>query len=106
MAKDQGLSLNPTKISGTCGRLMCCLKYEQDFYEQEYKTTPKPGSLVSTPEFRGYVEEVNLITGKIRVKPEKSDDPAQIFDKKDVHMIREGRHDKDDKNMKNLKKLE
>ncbi|MBR4224135.1 MAG: stage 0 sporulation family protein [Oscillospiraceae bacterium] len=107
MAKDQGLSLNPTKISGTCGRLMCCLKYEQDFYEKEYKTTPKPGSYVSTPEFKGYVEEVNLITAKIRVKPEKSDDPPKVFDKKDVHLIREGRsRDKDDKNAKALKDLE
>ncbi len=106
MAKDQGLSLNPTKISGTCGRLMCCLKYEQDFYEQEYKTTPKPGAYVSTPAFRGYVEEVNLITGKLRVRPEKSDDPPQVFDKKDVTLIKEGRSKVDKDEMKNLKKLE
>ena len=69
MAKEQGLSLNPTKISGTCGRLMCCLKYEQDFYEEQMKVTPKIGAYVKTPDFKGYVEEVNLLTGKLRVKP-------------------------------------
>ncbi|MGN0585680.1 MAG: stage 0 sporulation family protein, partial [Oscillospiraceae bacterium] len=84
MAKEQGLSLNPTKISGTCGRLMCCLKYEQDCYEELLKTTPKTGAYVSTEKFKGYVEEVNLITGKLKVKPEKSDDPAVVFDKSEV----------------------
>lgn len=53
MAKEQGLSLNPVKISGTCGRLMCCLKYEQDNYEYLLKITPKQGALVDTPEGRG-----------------------------------------------------
>ncbi len=53
MAKTQNLSLNPTKISGTCGRLMCCLKYEQDAYEDLLKTSPKPESFVDTPEGRG-----------------------------------------------------
>ena len=106
MAKEQGLSLNPTKISGTCGRLMCCLKYEQDFYEVEYRNTPKPGAYVSTPQFKGYVEEANLITGKIRVHPERSDEPAQIFDKKDVKLIREAKNTTDREEMRSLKKLE
>ena len=57
MAKEQGLSLNPTKISGTCGRLMCCLKYEQDCYEELLKVTPKVGALVDTPNGKGYVED-------------------------------------------------
>lgn len=52
MAKEQGLSLNPTKISGTCGRLMCCLKYEQNAYEYLLKITPKPGAIVETAEAR------------------------------------------------------
>lgn len=68
MAKEQGLSLNPTKISGTCGRLMCCLKYEQDSYEDLLKHTPKVGAIVKTADGKGVVEEVNLLTGKLRVK--------------------------------------
>ena len=67
MAKEQGLSLNPTKISGTCGRLMCCLKYEQDAYEYLNKITPRQGSYVETPEGRGTIVEVALVTGKVKV---------------------------------------
>ena len=63
MAKTQSLSLNPTKISGTCGRLMCCLKYEQDAYEDLLRITPKVGAIVQTGEGRGKVTEVNLLTG-------------------------------------------
>lgn len=106
MAKEQGLSLNPTKISGTCGRLMCCLKYEQDCYEELLKTTPKVGAYVSTEKFKGYVEEVNLITGKLKVKPEKSDEPAVIFDKSEVTVIRDGRIKVDRDEAKVLKSLE
>ena len=67
MAKEQGLSLNPTKISGTCGRLMCCLKYEQDVYDELLKITPKVGAIVNTPDGKGSVIDVNLITGKLKV---------------------------------------
>lgn len=71
MAKEQGLSLNPTKISGTCGRLMCCLKHEQYAYEQLLKVTPKAGAMVQLPDgTQGVVEEVFLLTGKLRVRPE------------------------------------
>ncbi len=59
MAKEQGLSLNPVKISGTCGRLMCCLKYEQAAYSDLLRTTPKNGAVVNTPEGRGVVVDVN-----------------------------------------------
>ena len=59
MAKEQGLSLNPVKISGTCGRLMCCLKYEQEAYSDLLRTTPKNGAVVNTPEGRGVVVDVN-----------------------------------------------
>ena len=106
MAKEQGLSLNPTKISGTCGRLMCCLKYEQDFYEEQMKVTPKIGAYVKTPDFKGYVEEANLLTGKLRVKPEKSDDPSVVFDKEDVKVIKDGRVKIDRDEIKALKQLE
>ena len=106
MAKEQGLSLNPTKISGTCGRLMCCLKYEQDAYEYLLKSTPKVGAYVKTPDFKGYVEEVNLLTGKLKVKPEKSEDAAVIFDKADVTIIRDGKIKVDKEELKALKNLE
>ena len=106
MAKEQGLSLSPSKISGTCGRLMCCLKYEQDFYEEQMKVTPKIGAYVKTPDFKGYVEEVNLLTGKLRVKPEKSDDPSVVFDKEDVKVIKDGRVKIDRDEIKALKQLE
>lgn len=106
MAKEQGLSLNPTKISGTCGRLMCCLKYEQEAYEYLLKSTPKVGAYVKTPDFKGYVEEVNLLTGKLKVKPEKSEDAAVIFDKADVTIIRDGKIKVDKEELKALKGLE
>lgn len=90
MAKEQGLSLNPTKISGTCSRLMCCLKYEQESYEDLIRTTPKVNAYVSTPNGNGYVEEVNLITGKLKVKPENSDGASFIIHKSEVSIIKDG----------------
>ena len=68
MAKTQSLSLNPTKISGTCGRLMCCLKYEQDAYEHLLKTVPKVETEVDTPDGKGTVKEVNLLRRTVKVK--------------------------------------
>lgn len=105
MAKEQGLSLNPTKISGTCGRLMCCLKYEQDSYEDLLRTTPKVGAIVKTPDGKGVVEEVNLLTGKLRVKNDGTE-AVNTFDKKDVTVIKDAviRVDKDE--IKALKGLE
>lgn len=73
MAKEQGLSLNPTKISGSCGRLMCCLKYEQDAYEYLNSLTPSVGSTVKTPEGNAVVTDVNLITGYLTVRLSDSD---------------------------------
>ena len=72
MAKEQGMILNPTKISGTCGRLMCCLKYEQDVYSDLLKITPKIGAIVNTPDGKGNVIDVNLITGVLTVSLHKS----------------------------------
>ncbi len=69
MAKEQGLSLNPTKISGSCGRLMCCLKYEQNSYDDLIKITPPVGSTVKTPNGTGTVIDANLITGNLIIKP-------------------------------------
>ena len=71
MAKNQGLSLNPGKVSGLCGRLMCCLAYENDYYAEAYKKTPKLGSTVSTPEGKGTVVTVNMLKMEVRVKIER-----------------------------------
>ncbi len=68
MAKEQGLSLNPTKISGACGRLMCCLKYEQDMYEELSKEAPKQGDTVDTEYGEGVVESISLLRKIAKVK--------------------------------------
>lgn len=73
MAKEQGLSLNPTKISGSCGRLMCCLKYEQDAYEYLNSLTPGVGATVKTPEGNAVVTDANLMTGYLTVRLTDSD---------------------------------
>lgn len=92
MAKEQSLSLNPTKISGTCGRLMCCLKYEQNCYEELLSITPKVGALVDTAEGRGIVEDANLLTGVLKVKLDKNPDaPAVSFSRDDVKILRDGK---------------
>jgi len=91
MAKEQGLSLNPTKISGTCGRLMCCLKYEQEAYEDLIRTTPRVGALVGTPDGKGVVTEVSLLTGMLKIRLEKNDDNSiNIYHKDDVKVLRDG----------------
>ncbi|MBE6801488.1 MAG: stage 0 sporulation protein [Ruminococcaceae bacterium] len=89
MAKEQGLSLNPSKISGTCGRLLCCLKYEQDSYEYLAKITPRVGSIVDTREGRGTVTESNLLTGMIKVSLERRPEaiPTEFF-RKEVKLVK------------------
>lgn len=77
MAKEQGLSLNPSKISGACGRLMCCLKYEQDTYEQLIKSSPRAGASVMTPEGKGTVVNVALLKGRVRVRLGEGDESTQ-----------------------------
>ena len=92
MAKEQSLSLNPTKISGTCGRLMCCLKYEQDSYEELLKITPKVGALVETAEGKGIVADVNLLTGVLKVSLDKNKDaPPVSFNRKDVKLLKDSK---------------
>lgn len=105
MAKEQSLSLNPTKISGTCGRLMCCLKYEQDGYEELLKTTPKVGALVDTPSGRATVTDVNLISGKLRVRLEESQGDTS-FDKSQVKIIKDATIRVNKEELKALKDLE
>ena len=80
MAKEQSLSLSPTKISGICGRLMCCLKYEQDSYETMRKQMPRPGRDVRTPDGDGTVLENNVITEKTRVRVSLADGTFDVRD--------------------------
>lgn len=88
MAKEQGLSLNPTKISGACGRLMCCLKYEQDTYEELLKVTPKQGAIVKTPEGTGSVEYVSLLKGLVKVKlDDENEKTLKEFNVADVKVL-------------------
>lgn len=78
MAKEQNLSLNPTKISGQCGRLLCCLKYEQDYYEETLKKLPKVGKEVLTPDGVGNIVEINVLRERVKVKLRLSDDTFDV----------------------------
>lgn len=92
MAKDQGLSLNPTKISGICGRLMCCLQYEQVAYEDLLKKVPNKGSLVEYDGERGVVTEVFVLKGLIKAKFGSQEEPVfKILDAKDVKILKKGK---------------
>ena len=96
MAKTQNLSLNPAKISGTCGRLMCCLKYEQEAYESLLKTSPKPESFVDTPDGRGTITEVNLMKQSVKVRLERDPDEIRCFRNEQIAVLRSGKAKKTD----------
>ena len=96
MAKTQNLSLNPTKISGTCGRLMCCLKYEQDAYEDLLRTAPKAESFVDTPEGRGTVVEVDLLRQRVKVRMEDAPETISVFANADIAILRSGKAKKNE----------
>lgn len=107
MAKEQSLSLNPTKISGTCGRLMCCLKYEQDVYDELLKITPKVGALVKTADGKGIVVDSNLLTGDLTVRMDNNPDAVpKHFNKKDVVLIKDAQIRLDREEIIALKSLE
>lgn len=108
MAKEQGLSLSPSKISGTCGRLMCCLKYEQEAYTDMLKKTPKIGAIVETPNGKGLVVESNLLTGTLKVKLDNTPEaaPPHAFKVKEVKIIKNGYIKVDKKELEELKGLE
>lgn len=110
MAKEQSLSLNPTKISGTCGRLMCCLKYEQEAYESLLKETPNNGAVVDTPLGRGTVVNSHLLRGIVQVKMDsETDTVVNEFKTEDIVIIKNTSrsHNTDDQvDMKTLKELE
>ena len=96
MAKTQNLSLNPTKISGTCGRLMCCLKYEQDAYEDLIKNSPKAESFVDTPDGRGTVVEIDLLRQRVKVRKENHPETVGTYKNEDIAVLRNGKAKKND----------
>ena len=96
MAKTQNLSLNPTKISGTCGRLMCCLKYEQDAYEDLIRNSPKAESFVDTPDGRGTVVELDLLRQRVKVRFEDRPETVGVFANADIAVLRNGTAKKND----------
>ena len=96
MAKEQGLSLNPTKISGSCGRLMCCLNYEQNSYEYLNSITPSIGSTVKTEQGVGIVTDVNFLTGNLTVKPKDTDGAPYKTNRKYVKILGGNRAKKTD----------
>ena len=96
MAKTQNLSLNPTKISGTCGRLMCCLKYEQDAYEDLIRTSPKLDSFVDTPGGRGTVVDIDLLRQRVKVRMEDEPETIGTFANADIAILRSGKAKKND----------
>ena len=107
MAKEQGMSLNPVKISGTCGRLMCCLKYEQEAYSDLLKKTPKIGAYVSTPDGKGTVVDQNLIKVILNVQLQKNpDSPPKSYKVNEVKLIKDGQIKINKNEQEELKGLE
>ena len=92
MAKDQGLSLAPGKISGTCGRLMCCLKYEQNSYEYLHKITPKVGTVVDCRHGRGTVVDSAILTGKLKIQLDNTPDGLPVIvNREEVRIVRDSK---------------
>ncbi len=108
MAKEQGLSLNPTKISGVCGRLMCCLKHEEDTYEELNKKLPNPGDHVTTPEGdEGEVHSVNVLRQRVKVIVEENDEKEiKEYAVEELKFKRRHRREKVDLSPEELKELQ
>ncbi len=107
MAKEQNLSLSSSKISGNCGRLMCCLRYEQDVYESEYTTFPRTDMVVRTPVGTGVITESNFINGKIKVRMDGDGTAVyKIFTRDEVKVIGKAKSHNDEALEKELKALE
>ena len=96
MAKEQNFSLNSSKVSGACGRLMCCLKYEHEVYEEAIRKMPTVGSLVSTVEGEGVVIEIKPLAGEVRVKLKDNDkDQPKLYKCSEIRVIRLGKRQQD-----------
>ena len=114
MAKEQNISLNPSKISGNCGRLMCCLKYEQDVYEEKLKKLPNVGAIVKTPDGQGEVDGVEPLKEVVKVKLKDGEIfKIKRYDVKDIKIVKDIVKEKTDseekeyqKELKELEKLE
>ena len=112
MAKEQNISLNPSKISGNCGRLMCCLKYEQEVYEDKLKHLPKIGAIVKTEDGEGVVDSIETLKEIVKVKLKDDNDETYFkkYSAKDLQIIKnsstEVMDDEEKENMEELKKLE
>lgn len=109
MAKEQNMSLNPSKISGNCGRLMCCLKYENDVYEEKLKNLPNIGAIVATEEGEGEVESIETLKERVRVKIKDSEEGYfyKRYDAKDIKVIKDAiAEDMDEEELEHKKELE
>lgn len=108
MAKEQNMSLNPSKISGNCGRLMCCLKYEDEAYQEKLKHLPNIGAIVQTEDGEGEVDNIEILKEKIRVKFKNEEGYTyKKYDAKDVKIIKDvAREQVDEEEMQNKKELE
>ena len=95
MAKTQNLSLNPTKISGTCGRLMCCLKYEQNAYEDAVRRCPKQDSFVATPDGLGNVSSVDILREQVLVRLDGQNESPKRYRTCEIHVLRNGKGSRD-----------
>ena len=108
MAKEQNLSLNPSKISGNCGRLMCCLKYENDVYEEKSNRLPNMGAIVKTEDGEGEVDNIETLKEVVRVKIKDGDGYFyKKYPAKDIKIIKDNTIDKmDEEELRNKKELE
>lgn len=111
MAKEQNISLNPSKISGNCGRLMCCLKYENEVYEEKLKNLPNIGAIVKTEDGEGEVDNIEILKERIRVKFKNEEGfTYKKYDAKDVKIIKDVEKEREDEeeiqNKKELEELE
>ena len=108
MAKEQNVSLNPSKISGNCGRLMCCLKYENDVYEEKLKELPHIGAIVKTKDGEGEIDNLEILKEKVRVKIKDGDGYFyKKYDVKDIEVIKDVEVEKmDEEEIEHQKELE
>ena len=108
MAKEQNISLNPSKISGNCGRLMCCLKYENEVYQEKLKNLPHIGAIVKTEEGEGEVESIETLKERVKVKIKQGDDYIfRRYDVKDIQVIKDEEKERlDQEEIEHQKELE
>ena len=110
MAKEQNISLNPSKISGNCGRLMCCLKYEQDVYEEKLARLPQIGAIVKTPDGVGEVCSIETLKERVKVRLKDGEDIFyRRYDAKEIKIIKNAEKKVDlheEENLEDIKELE